>query len=80
MRARLAAAGVRTDVHYPTPVHLQPAYARFGNGPGSLPASEHLAATALTLPFFPGLTPREQEQVAEALHAVLATGARSGPS
>lgn len=80
VRARLAAAGVRTDVHYPTPVHLQPAYARFGNGPGSLPASEHLAATALTLPFFPGLTPREQEQVAEALHAVLATGARSGPS
>jgi dTDP-4-amino-4,6-dideoxygalactose transaminase len=72
VRAQLAAAGVRTDVHYPTPVHLQPAYARYGGGPGSLPASEHLAATALTLPFFPGLTQAEQERVATALRAALA--------
>lgn len=79
VRERLAAAGVRTDVHYPTPVHLQPAYACYGNGAGSLPVSEHLAATALTLPLFPGLTEAEQEQVATALRAALAASARAGP-
>jgi dTDP-4-amino-4,6-dideoxygalactose transaminase len=77
VRERLAEAGVRTDVHYPTPVHLQPAYAQFGGGPGSLPVSERLAATALTLPMFPGLTPAEQQQVAAALRAAL--GARTRP-
>ena len=70
LRARLAAAGVGTDVHYPTPVHLQPAYAAYGRGPGSLPVSERLAATVLSLPLFPGLTAAEQQQVAAALQSV----------
>jgi dTDP-3-amino-3,4,6-trideoxy-alpha-D-glucose transaminase len=67
LRKRLAAAGVATDVHYPTPVHLQPAYASYGRGPGSLPVSERLAATVLSLPLFPGLTLEEQEHVVAAL-------------
>ncbi len=60
-------------------MHLQPAYARYGDGPGSLPVSERLAATALTLPMFPGLTPAEQERVAAALRVALAQ-AQTRPS
>jgi dTDP-4-amino-4,6-dideoxygalactose transaminase len=67
LRERLTAAGIGSDIHYPTPVHLQPAYAGHGRGPGSLPASERLAGAALTLPLFPGLTAAEQERVAMAI-------------
>lgn len=68
LREQLLAAAVTTDIHYPTAVHLQPAYATYGDGPGSLPVSERLAATVLTLPLFPGLTDQEQDQVVAALH------------
>lgn len=67
LRARLKAAGIGTDVHYPTPVHLQPAYATYGHGLGSMPVSECLARTAVSLPLFPGLTAEEQERVVQAI-------------
>ena len=63
LRGRLAAAGVGTDIHYPTPLHLQPAYAAYGSGPGSLPVAERLADTIVSLPLFPGLTAEEQATV-----------------
>ncbi|MGI8551040.1 MAG: DegT/DnrJ/EryC1/StrS family aminotransferase, partial [Dehalococcoidia bacterium] len=69
LRNHLRAAGVGSDIHYPMPVHLQPAYAGFGNGPGSLPVSERLATTVLSLPLFPGLMPAEQDQVAAAMRS-----------
>jgi dTDP-4-amino-4,6-dideoxygalactose transaminase len=67
LRERLKAAGIGSDTHYPTPVHLQPAYAAYGHGPGSLPVAEKLAQTVLSLPLFPGLTAAEQERVARAV-------------
>lgn len=67
LRERLKAAGIGSDVHYPRPVHLQPAYAAHGRGPGSLPVSERLSQTILSLPLFPGLTAEEQERVARAI-------------
>lgn len=70
LRAWLKDEGIGSDIHYPTPVHLQPAYAEYGLGPGSLPVSERLAQTILSLPLFPGLTADEQEQVAAAIHRV----------
>ena len=66
-RARLQAAGVGTDIHYPTPVHLQPAYQALGGGPGSLPVSERLSQTVVSLPLFPGMTEAEQDQVVSAI-------------
>lgn len=63
LRERLRAAGIGTDVHYPAALHLQPAYAAYGDGAGSLPVSERLAQTALSLPMFVGLTETEQERV-----------------
>lgn len=66
-RARLADAGVATGIHYPTPVHLQPAYAALGDGPGSFPVAERFARETLSLPLFPELTAAQIEHVAAAL-------------
>ena len=46
----LGQQGIPTAVYYPKPLHLQPAYERFGKGPGSLPISERLARQVLSLP------------------------------
>jgi dTDP-4-amino-4,6-dideoxygalactose transaminase len=68
----LADAGVATGLHYPRPVHLQPAYADLGSGPGSFPVAEALAAEFLSLPIFPELTPEQQRHIAGALRDLLA--------
>lgn len=68
VRADLAAAGVGTNVHYPVPVHLQPAYAgRVALAPGGLPVTERAAREVLSLPVFPQLADAQVERVAAAL-------------
>jgi dTDP-4-amino-4,6-dideoxygalactose transaminase len=59
----LQESNVGCAVYYPVPLHLQPAFAHLGLGISDLPASSKLAAHALALPVFPGLTSAEQEQV-----------------
>ena len=71
----LADAGVGSLVHYPIPVHLQPAYAHLGIGPGSLPETERAAAEVLSLPLYPGLTSAQQQAVFEAVNAFTAVHA-----
>lgn len=56
LREHLAAAGIGTQIHYPLPPHLQPAYAHLGLAAGALPIAEELAATCLSLPLWPGMT------------------------
>lgn len=68
---KLAEAGIATGVHYPTPVHLQPAYEHLGHGPGSFPNAEQYAATCLSLPMFPELTAEQQEHVATQLRSAV---------
>jgi dTDP-4-amino-4,6-dideoxygalactose transaminase len=63
-RERLTAAGVQTGVHYPIPVHLQPAYADLGYGKGDFPVSEQVATEVLSVPMFPELTEAQIETVA----------------
>jgi dTDP-4-amino-4,6-dideoxygalactose transaminase len=70
LRARLDAAGIGTGIHYPRPVHLQPAYSGLGYGPGDFPVSEALAAETLSLPVYPELDPADQDRVIEAVNAV----------
>ena len=53
-------------------MHLQPAYADLGNGVGSFPVAEALAAECLSLPIFPELTPEQQRHIASALRYLLA--------
>jgi dTDP-4-amino-4,6-dideoxygalactose transaminase len=52
----LAACGIGTLIHYPTPPHQQPAYARLNLGRSKFPLAEQLAATCLSLPLWPGMT------------------------
>jgi dTDP-4-amino-4,6-dideoxygalactose transaminase len=67
LRAHLEAEGVASAIHYPTPIHLQPAYADLGQGPGSLPVAERLAGEICSLPIFPGIEPAEIDRVAAAV-------------
>jgi dTDP-4-amino-4,6-dideoxygalactose transaminase len=69
--ARLHAAGVGAGVHYPVPIHLQGALALLGHGPGDFPRAERAAQRMISLPIFPGITPGEQELVADVLLAAL---------
>ncbi|MEI5672946.1 MULTISPECIES: DegT/DnrJ/EryC1/StrS family aminotransferase [unclassified Nocardioides] len=71
VRELMAEAGVATGLHYPTPVHLLPAFARLGLGPGSFPRAERAAGEILSLPMYPGLSAAQQERVASALRAAL---------
>lgn len=66
--------GIATGVHYPTPAHLQPAYASLGYGRGSLPVSEKLAGEVLSLPMFPSITDVEIGYVCETVRAFYGSG------
>jgi dTDP-4-amino-4,6-dideoxygalactose transaminase len=51
----LAAKGIGCLIHYPTPVHLQPAYRSLGLAPGSFPRTEACVERIVSLPMFPEL-------------------------
>jgi dTDP-4-amino-4,6-dideoxygalactose transaminase len=71
MQARLRAAGVGTGIHYPVPVHLQPAYAgRVALGPSGCRESEAAAGSVLSLPLYPELTDSQVSQVCDALSSL----------
>ena len=67
----LNAAGVSTGIHYPIPIHLQPAYAFLGHKAGDFPESERQALRVLSLPMYPELT---NEQIGKVVSAVLECG------
>ncbi len=67
MRARLAERGIGTSVHYPRPIHFQPAYRDLGFGPGDLPVTEASTSQVLSLPLYPELEQSQVEYVCEAL-------------
>lgn len=67
LRDHLDARGVASAVHYPTPIHLQPAYAGLGLGRGDLPVAERLASENCSLPIFPAI---EDRHIAEIVAAV----------
>jgi len=66
--ASLKAAGIPTAVHYPRPLHRQPAYERFT---AVCPVSEQLAARVLNLPMSADLTEVDQDRVIAALAAAV---------
>ena len=68
VQSRLREAGIATGVHYPSPVHQQPAYrGRITLGPARCRASELAAEQVLSLPMFPELTDAQVADVSEAL-------------
>lgn len=56
-------ADIQTGIHYPIPIHLQPAYAFLGHEEGAFPEAEKQAKRLLSLPMFPELTNKQIEQV-----------------
>jgi dTDP-4-amino-4,6-dideoxygalactose transaminase len=73
LQAHLKALGIETGIHYPVPLHRQPAWLRsYGESP-ALPRAERLAREILSLPVFPDLTDAEVEQVAGAVVSFFAS-------
>ena len=77
LRNELAQAGVATGIHYPVPVHLQPAYRDLGHRRGDFPHTERFAAETLSLPIYPELTMGQVDRVCEILER-LTRGAHVG--
>jgi dTDP-4-amino-4,6-dideoxygalactose transaminase len=69
LQAHLAANGVGALVHYPCPVHLQPAYADPAYAPLPLVETERWAASVLSLPMFPQLLPEQARRVTQTVNA-----------
>jgi dTDP-4-amino-4,6-dideoxygalactose transaminase len=67
LRQSLTEHGIGTEIYYPVPLHLQPAFASLGGSP--LPASESAARESLALPIFPGLEETEIRAVAQTIES-----------
>lgn len=65
--------GVEGGIHYPVPLHLQPAYAGLGYQSGDLPVTEAVAESCLSLPLYPEMSEAQQDRVVELVHTFLAT-------
>jgi dTDP-4-amino-4,6-dideoxygalactose transaminase len=64
LRGHLNEAGIAHAIHYPRPIHLQPAYASLGLIAGSLPVAERLAGESCSLPIFPSISEQEIDRIA----------------
>ena len=69
LQKHLAANGVHTIIHYPTPPHLQEAYTELGIPAGSYPRAERLAKRTLSLPMYPELSDAQIVYVADQVKA-----------
>jgi dTDP-4-amino-4,6-dideoxygalactose transaminase len=71
VRAQLEARGIETAVHYPRPLHLQPAYASLGYPNGTFPHAERACERVLSLPLYPELTREQAEYVVRSLAEII---------
>jgi dTDP-4-amino-4,6-dideoxygalactose transaminase len=63
--------GIQAAIHYPVPIHLQPAFRYLGYAPGDFPVAEAAAKQLLSLPLYPQITEEQQVRVVRAIrHAV----------
>lgn len=59
--------GIGVGIHYPTPIHLQPALAAYGYKRGDLPCTEAVASSIISLPLYPELSTAQMDRVATAV-------------
>jgi dTDP-4-amino-4,6-dideoxygalactose transaminase len=71
LMAALKERGIGTLIHYPIPLHLQPAFARYGGKPGDHPVAEKAAAEILSLPIYPELSDAQVDTVIAAVQEAL---------
>ncbi len=67
LRDYLRGLGIPTEVYYPLPLHLQPAFAYLGYKPGQLPHAEAASREALALPIYPELSNEQQATVVRSI-------------
>jgi dTDP-4-amino-4,6-dideoxygalactose transaminase len=67
LRDVLGGQGIQTGIHYPIPIHLQPAHADLGYHAGDFPVAEQVAREVLSLPIFPEMTRDQVQTVAAAV-------------
>ena len=72
LQQHLAARGVETGIHYPTPIHRQPAWRAVWGEAAELPVVERVAREILSLPMHPDLTNDEVEQVIDGVESFFA--------
>jgi dTDP-4-amino-4,6-dideoxygalactose transaminase len=65
LRQYLRTCGIPTEIYYPSPLHLQPAFAGLGYRPGAFPQSEEASQHVLALPVFPHVTEEQQKIVVD---------------
>jgi dTDP-4-amino-4,6-dideoxygalactose transaminase len=73
LREHLASRGISASVHYPVPIHLQPAYTDLGYKPGEFPVTEAVAQRILSLPMYPELGVNQIEYISEVIRDFTAT-------
>jgi dTDP-4-amino-4,6-dideoxygalactose transaminase len=78
LQKKLDEAGIGTGIHYPIALHLAKAYEGLGFHAGDFPVAEKAVSQVLSLPMFPGLTPRQQERVVEEVLKSDGVGSGSG--
>jgi len=66
-RSVLSQEGVASGVHYPIPLHLQPACVQYGYARGTLPVTEAVTERIVSLPMYPELTAQQREAVVQAV-------------
>ena len=76
LQAYLKERHIGTGIHYPVPVHLQPAHRDLGYGVGDFPVTEHSAGELLSLPMYAELTPGQIAYVADTIKEFLADHVR----
>lgn len=65
LMAYLKQQGIECGIHYPLPLHLQPAYASFGFRKGQFPVSEQLAQEIISIPIYPELTSDQRQYIVD---------------
>ena len=71
LQQRLSDVGIPTQIYYPRPMHLQPAYRPYGGGEGSLPVAERLSQTVLSLPMHPYMPGDVADYICEHLSQIV---------
>jgi dTDP-4-amino-4,6-dideoxygalactose transaminase len=67
LREQLRNCGIPTEIYYPSPLHLQPAFAELGYRAGDFPQSEEASQHVLALPVFPQMTEEQQKMVVDGI-------------
>lgn len=69
LRRYLSDNGIGVGIHYPVPLHLQPAFRALGYGAGDFPVAERLADSILSIPMYPEMTAAQQRRIVETIGA-----------